>query len=1752
MDFMKRNFAIILLMLFVFGCVGTVEDKNPKTTKTAAVDQESISFSGVVKATPISHDKVVTYFLPANGSQANLTYLIYVNNSVVPIEVKGESLSANYSGQFSYTVSNLSVNTNYAFSVGVRDSKKGTESKNNKTVYAQTFANFTADFNGISAVYPSSGLSGQTEVQVEWVPATTLGSTFSPKPLDPIGYEVRYIKADDGGPEDLNDSSNPDVKINKVPSVINASTQLSVERKRSIGGLSSGTKYFFMVRAIHKAWVDYNSDTNYKLERNEKVLDVTTVSSGGLFDWDTSSVKIATPPGEDALTKIDFKWAKATGPFYNYRVYYTKVGDPTDDLLTVEAAAPAMDGAKIDAMNGTSDYTQVDPDKTFLRVSGLESYAYYKATVVACVVSGCVDGQRLIGNDLFFRVTPELAPFSGLLEIKDPEDISKIDNPGTTDTIRVTFDAPVISAGFVNKFELYCFENLTDTSPTLLDFNVVNASGKPGCNGLKRITDTPATLSGIGAFSEIEIEYDFIEAGKTQSNQPYCFGAIPVIEGTGFTKRDVSSAVVKCKILEKRVPNLTEFKGANLSCSTGTDTLDVAWSAPTNGIFTNYQVWWRENDGTPFKYSDAVASAAGYSTIDGLSDSTLTYTIPSLVPGKSYQFGVLSYIAGATKTYSEYNTGIHNCVIPLPVPKFDQWVDIFSIGPKGDSRIAKANVTGKQEYVLETLNNYGQPIDVDVVNFEAGDYAPTTDFKDKFGNINSSTNFDGVYGKYDADTSGTELHQYSNAGIIRIAWRDVTFESETKTLWDYISANATELAAAKKDRKYGYKVLRSSDNKVSWVELTSDNFAFQTVGNAGLIYPVDYTEKPRVNAAGTTKKVAMFTDYSVKYSPSEGLIDRARVYYYKIIPVFNGTELTYERNATNPQNIIKVTLPPPNMGLVHRLMANRQTCMELGKTHETDIKNYYRCDYNGLGSKGMSAPWAIGATVYDFGADLLMDRFEMGCNYTRGDKGNADSYLPVYPNESYDFQGLAQSGQPFKGCAIRSVSSDPQDNDGETNPWTSSRNYRVGDCIGKGVAQISMGNSTCGDPTKITHYNFIFPGADFTAGLYDCTDSNSLATNYFKPYESAGVNKFVNHVAQSEYMAVFYNQSEPASGGHYTSNGIRLRGSNGDNTNANNITFKRSSGHYASKCMINIPVQDNSGTVGVGEGRIKPRWISVNHLDYLSHPADTSLNIFTNTVAEIEAMTTTMFDLNANAVPGSSYKTSYNQRFDSSTPLPRIFSSNNSKLPPLTGLSQSQSNKVCESYSVKVGTYNDTTTAFVIEGSEYKKRLMRRNEGIVASSYPKDFDETKANDIEDGTGTATTLDANGFNPSCNTYNRNVEDGQTGNLKSMVPISTLMTSNVNGTTGTRNRPSFFTGSSYIDPDGDQYATDQCTSRYGIHDLVGNVAEYSSEKIYCYFGDETLYWGQDGVIGNSITEAQFGEGSTVLYDKGAITAWVLSGTDTGRCSMVEEGSARSATYSLSGTMYPMFDIFKNFNSTMIPKENTLDNNSVSDYRNGDGFFLDFGQERLLAPLSVNDTIALDATTVVTGRNKSAGDPRESSYFNPVVGFPLTCDNSCDQSLDNKLVSTSNFVALRSLTPGDLDVSDFPVGASNILSDGMSELQHEGGYTLPSTQEGTFHYVKAVNPAQDGTHASGWRTDEENQVFTGPAGLETQRTYWRARRTADGYHMTNFAAANSTIGAGRYTASLRSIPEKTQESGVTSRNGFRCAVRINEVRY
>ena len=110
------------------------------------------------------------------------------------------------------------------------------------------------------------------------------------------------------------------------------------------------------------------------------------------------------------------------------------------------------------------------------------------------------------------------------------------------------------------------------------------------------------------------------------------------------------------------------------------------------------------------------------------------------------------------------------------------------------------------------------------------------------------------------------------------------------------------------------------------------------------------------------------------------------VYFYEVVPVVTPTsssaQFQIRTSDYNSSAIVRVLVPGENKSLVPRDIVNITMCKKIGDSAGTgDIYVYdstlktYTCAYEGPGDNGNSQ--------YDIGKDLVVDRFEAGCAYTK-------------------------------------------------------------------------------------------------------------------------------------------------------------------------------------------------------------------------------------------------------------------------------------------------------------------------------------------------------------------------------------------------------------------------------------------------------------------------------------------------------------------------------------------------------------------------------------------------------------------------------------------------------------------------------------------------------------------------------------------------------------------------------------------------
>lgn len=1625
-----KNVLMLTAVLILTSCVGTVKDSNPKTSDilNTGAKAPAISFDGLIKATPISHDKVELQFRGADGAD-EIIYEIYVNNSPIPIKLNSRSLVLKSNGNYFFTITALQTNSTYSFNMRATPAGFASDSKldPNKSLSATTFNNQTADFLGIASVALAAGEAGRDSVVVKWNPATITGTTINLKDSDPVQYQITYI-SQLGGPANLNNPSynGPDRFTIYSPALLTSPPALNKDKEYPVSGLTPGSTYYFQVRAVHKGYVTHGSDPLYKKEENTRYAKITTLAFAGVFDFNNTQVLATHPLGEKGLTNLDISWLPAMGEFNHYRVCYKKIAAPN----TIPTTNDLLQDNDIDLiLNNPGFCIQQAANLTSYRLTGLEPYAYYQVKVLACRTALCTSTDRIKSSLMQERVIANIAQFSGILKAANPVSDTNLDE------ITISFDPPITSSGYVSKMRLYCYSNLSDPSPVILptDTTVSSGTGKALCDGISTTAEFPTTFDAFGSFTEATLKF----ATPIDGSRTYCLSLVPSIESPYLEQVNLAGAVIKCFTPELKTPNIVQFQGKNPTCDVSSgQNVGISWSPPTGGIYSKYVIFYKQKNLSSdfFNFAEATAAyiagnaASPYKWMDNIDSTAVSETLLNLTPGKIYSIGILPYLnSGGQKFFGQYNLGVDDCMLPLPKATFNEWVDIFAIGPKEDG-LTPITFTTQRKFILETLDEDGIPVELKIQTDEK-----SPDTGDPLAAIRTSSSYlDGVYGAKEGKDINP-LNQYSNSGIVKIAWKDVSFFNDTTKMSNFISS-LESTPGQKNTRKYGYRVYRSEDNQMSWVDLTSQSTKnkFQSIYNSGPIHSKSYSWKKRNNDSSITEQIVFFTDYSVKFSGSNGEVDRARTYWYKIIPVFDGKELVYDPDSNQKHHIIRVTLPPRNMALVHRMMANRTICLEMDKTLNKNEGDHYSCKYNGLGSSGVNNVPTVGNTVYDAGGDLLIDRFELSCPYTRGDPNytNSDS---DFGGSKISFNGRSSYGNSFKGCF------NDQSNTYEPalGAYTPSENYLYnqvipGDCFGRESGTITAtGTTACINPAKTKTSLYIYPGALSEDLSLECTNPAKLGANIANlgdPLSKINTDNTYHFPTQSEFSAVYYMRGNFSSD-WYTHTSYNYAGGNGKKLNYSNNAIP-------SNCTVNLPYVNVSG-------HYAPRWIAVNALfDKLTPTGGTRLSIATKTISQVLADPDLYDQDSSGAVQAPPADLLTNNRYSSSTSLMRVFTSNAAKLPGITGLNQLDYNKVCNSYKVEVGI-ETSLKGFIGLDSVKEKRLMRKKESVVASAWPPHFDNSTVTNLETGTfientnykgcNSVTRINAPGNSPLYG----NLTYSKGSKLTPLFPTAGKLHSSV------------VEGSSALD--GANSSTEKCVSRFGVQDIVGNLREINGDEIFCDYTQDKLFLGVQNSLSNSV---DYTEGT--YFDPLNMTPWVLPTPDSGSCSVVEKGAYRAGTYTSGGSFNSIFD-YSGVNTQVVSTPKRFDQEAVLASRNGDGSFLDFGQNSFGPKLDKDNTLSLTDTLSA------------SNYFSPVLGLPLTCAAGCDgDGDDNTLITAEKIAAAKGYTtsnnPLGISLLNFPTNNSVITNLGISEIASHDPIDTSFPGETAVNYISSINLGAD----------------------------------------------------------------------------------------
>jgi hypothetical protein len=643
-SFGKEFFFIAFLFLFA-SCVGTVDDKNPETTKGASAGEKIIRFDGIVDAYGISHDKVEVLFFPAQALATQITYVVTYDGLAVPYTFPGETLSPDYRGMLKAVVPGLAINTNYNFQVQAIENETGIQSSSDKSVQAKTNSNITANFWGIANVSNLSGADGRNAVRVQWAAAERQGSDFVKKEIDPVNYEIVLLDADQLTPGSFDDGTQPNIKRKVV----------LVDGKKishQVNGLKAGTKYFVRVQAIHHGYSLYGADPTYLRESNTRYMEIETLGDNASdIEVDLGTVDVQNGQGDAGLTSFNVTWDLAQGAFDHYRIYYKKKSEG--------ASWNTYKSGKDDVCNGqeTNDpawlckkipYTQVAAT-----ISDLSPFTDYDVFVTICLNVTC--GPAAGANFLEYQTNPPYntdpgtAAFAGIEEIQQPKYYWALGE------IYLKFTPPDLSTGVADGLLVEVKERSGAAEGPIAADTFLNHP-----------TDANGTELFVPPFDFANDDEVIVRGIIPGAVDDYCFSLIPYIwkdvAGTPTVEERRAGEVITCIKPRVQAPTAEEFLGIDqFNIDSGISAVTLSWLTPSGGIYDKFVIWIR-NDGGVFNFAEARANNAAYTRYE-VPFGTSTFTAPFLATG-NYKFGVLTQFSGT----GDYSEDVPASVVNVDIP----------------------------------------------------------------------------------------------------------------------------------------------------------------------------------------------------------------------------------------------------------------------------------------------------------------------------------------------------------------------------------------------------------------------------------------------------------------------------------------------------------------------------------------------------------------------------------------------------------------------------------------------------------------------------------------------------------------------------------------------------------------------------------------------------------------------------------------------------------------------------------------------------------------------------------------------------------------------------------------------------------------------------------------------------------------------------------------------------------------------------
>ncbi|MBF0360081.1 MAG: hypothetical protein HQK49_03680 [Oligoflexia bacterium] len=761
-----------------------------------------------------------------------------------------------------------------------------------------------------------------------------------------------------------------------------------------VSGLSKGIKYSFMVRA--------QDSTNEVKENNTVTISVTTLSyEVPIFDGIYALENLA---GVDGKTKLKAVWFAAeagrSGSSYAIGGYNIYVSDSYAKLATstpvptpyAYASSSATEYTLQNLTSGSNYFVRVRakdsnvPAREELNLNYLEKKTLTDqpiafAGIETLSIAQGEDGYSTInlswgvGSGTFDRYRIYLSE-SAVAAFNPSGDGSYISGFDITDLSTVSATRNGLNANTTYYVAVVACNNSSCTSSQGQDVvksvttspNIAQFGGITGYMSASDATsdtlilnwDLPDFTSGV--CSSIRVyRTDILGTVLSEVCAPNFVSDPPCPIPCDATSVSISGLTTETNYyfvaktadkngnmnLDDQLPTTTmihleppDFKGKFACTNQGSNAFTIVWTpAPTPGVYSAYEIYSRKYD---IADTSSVFSTSNLNQI--VMKDTNSASLSSLIPNNAYEIGIKTYFQRGTTEYRSLNTTSYMCNTSESKVNHRGWLDAFAIGPK-----------------INGLT--GSPItEVIPVAFPEG--------------TSADSNFVAQPIPYEYDSRFTEVKvlgvSASNKGIIRLAWEDFTITGDNQYLYEYSRLYSNT----------GYRVYRKGFNP------STDNVLIPGLTDFGTPWssPVsgDTIVQPKWYRDKLSNKVyyADFVDYSVEQVVPTNSSD-ARIYWYKVEAVIDNKAISFYTPSSDA--VIKVILPPKNMALVHRWIANKEMCTLMGKEADIDRSNHYRCPYNGIGNNDL---------YYDIGGHLIVDRFTLGCNFTRGNPSDAAEPTP--------------------------------------------------------------------------------------------------------------------------------------------------------------------------------------------------------------------------------------------------------------------------------------------------------------------------------------------------------------------------------------------------------------------------------------------------------------------------------------------------------------------------------------------------------------------------------------------------------------------------------------------------------------------------------------------------------------------------------------------------------------------------------------